>query len=208
LDCSNERVHAQTIALALDAAGSVVGNRCLELGCGRGQLSCCLAALGADHLVAVDLIPAMIQENKVRHPQIQRMCSDISDQDSINQLGLFDRIFAVEVLQCVPFESTIQPFFEKLLSGGRLIRVVPNGECPIVARTVERFDGNYVPVVSAQIKTLFESCPKIEWWSCRGLGFAEDQRIAPCDPTAWTVDLCWHKPPNRLMFVATKAHRR
>ena len=56
LDLSNEAVQAQTFAVAIEAAGAIGERRCLDIGCGYGQLSTCLHGLRASEVVGVDIV--------------------------------------------------------------------------------------------------------------------------------------------------------
>lgn len=204
LDCSNQRTHLQTIAAALEAAGSVIGKRCLELGCGRGHLSRCLDVLGGEELTAVDLVDDMLSGFAEQHPQIDWRCLDASDQDALERLGRFDLVFAIEVLQYLPIADTLRFLMERLTPGGRLVALVPNAGCPLVQKAVDRFDGAYVPGDVGEIKETFDACGDAAWWACRGLTFADDQRITPYELSAWSDDPHWATPPNRLLLVAEK----
>ncbi|MCG8448059.1 MAG: methyltransferase domain-containing protein [Pirellulales bacterium] len=202
LDCSNDRTHLQTISLALEAAGQVIGRRCLEIGCGRGHLSRCLSVLGAGELVAVDQVESMIAEQSAHFPEVAWHCRDASDHVSMQSLGKFDLIFVLEVLQYLPLVESLQCFAKQLLPGGRLVGVVPNAECPIVQKAMDHFEGNYVAADIEKIEAALEAIPEIDHWTCRGLTFASDQRIVPYEASPWTTTPDWPQPPNRLLFVA------
>lgn len=202
LDCSNERTHLQTISLALESAGQVGGRRCLELGCGRGHLSRCLDVLEASERVAVDQVESMLDGFAARYPQVSWHCRDAHDHEALKTLGRFDLIFALEVLQYLPIHETLQFLAKRLLPDGRLVGVVPNADCPLVQNAMDRFDGNYVAADVADIKHALDSSAEIAWWVCRGMSFAEDQRVAPYELSSWTDDPDWATAPNRILFVA------
>jgi len=202
LDSSNECTHLQTISLALEAAGQIERRRCLELGCGRGQMSRCLSVLDASERVAVDQVDSMLAGYAEDFPDVSWQCLDGSDQEAVHSLGKFDLIFALEVLQYLPISQTLPFLAERLTPGGRFVGVVPNAECPLVQNAVERFSGKYAAASVSEIQSAFETSSTIAWWSCRGLTFAEDQKISPYEVSPWTEDPQWRQPPNRILFVA------
>jgi hypothetical protein len=91
-----------------------------------------------------------------------------------------------------------------LAPGGRLVAVVPNADCSIVAGTRQRFDARYAPPTFEQLSREVGSLPGVAQWACRGLSFADDQRIAPYETTPWTRAPSWTRQPNRLQLAAVK----
>jgi len=71
LDYSNDRVQAQTFAVALEAAGSIQGRCCLDFGCGFGLLSMALEALGAAAVCGIDQSAVIINRNRQRTNSIE-----------------------------------------------------------------------------------------------------------------------------------------
>jgi len=201
LDSSNERTYLQTVAIALEAAGQVEGRRCLELGCGRGHLSRCLSVLGASENIAVDQAASLLAGHSKSFPDVSWHCLDGNDHEGMQFLGQFDLIFALEVLQYLPFSETLQFLAGRLNPGGRFVGVVPNAECPLVQKAMERFEGKYIGVNTVEIQSAFETCSSIDRWSCRGLDFADDQMISPYEVSPWTENPDWRRPPNRILFV-------
>ena len=66
LDYSNERVQAQTFALALEAAGPVRSKQCIDIGCGWGDFCCTLSALQASTVTGVDIVrSSLLNTNSV-----------------------------------------------------------------------------------------------------------------------------------------------
>jgi protein-L-isoaspartate O-methyltransferase len=202
LDCSNERTHLQTIAVALEAAGSAIGRRTLEIGCGRGHLSRCLAVLESAECVALDQVSSLFDGHERRYPEVTWICGDAGDRRTLQSLGSFDLIFLVEVLQYLPIADTLLRVTKQLAPGGRLVAIVPNAECPIIQKAAARFNGHYVPADVGEVKRTFESAPTVDWWACRGMTFADDQRVVPYALSPWTDDPNWPAPPNRLVLVA------
>jgi 2-polyprenyl-3-methyl-5-hydroxy-6-metoxy-1,4-benzoquinol methylase len=204
LDYSNARVQAQTFGLALEAAGPVQGKRCVDVGCGWGQLARALHELGASSVTALDLVPEPITKLAEQHPEIRWLCGDLSAHIATLGAGSSDLILMIEVLQYVPLEATLATAWELLAPGGRLVAVVPNAECPIVSSTRKRFDGHYSPPTVAELQRGLSGLPGCEYWAYRGLVFGRDQRIGPYDVTQWTRGESWFSQPNRLQLVALK----
>lgn len=201
LDYSNARVQTQTFALCLEAAGPVVGKRCLDLGCGWGQFTRVLAALGAGEVVGVDMTESLIASHRRTDPDIQWIRGDLQEEGFLESLGDFDLAFLLEVLQFVPLEESVRDVFRRLRPGGRLIGMLPNQECPIITRTIERFEGRFDCPSPERLAGLLSSLPNLAFWSMRGLTFLEDQRLAPYGTSAWTTSPDWATRPNRLQFV-------
>src|SRR5215211_4363657 len=112
LDYSNGRVQAQTFALALEGAGPVTGLRCLDVGCGWGQLTRVLGALGAAEPTGMDIVPDLITSLQETHPGQRWICGSPTDEALLESLGTFDVVFAVEVLQVVPFEPAVKALWK------------------------------------------------------------------------------------------------
>ncbi len=204
LDLSNSRVQLQSISLCLEAAGDVLGSACADLGCGRGQLAQALKALGAGSVLGVDFVEAVVAENRRRCPEIEWRSGDLTQQDFIGSLPSFDRIFLVEVLQYVDMASAVGAAWRHLRPGGRLICMVPNHACPIVARAMARFEGCYRAVAPAAVEAIAHMLPGLAMWAGRGLTFQPDQRLQPYMVSGWTGQLTFEEPPNRLNLVYVK----
>jgi len=206
LDYSNERVQAQTFGLVLEAAGPIGGRRCLDVGCGWGQLARALHDLGASAVTAIDVVAEPISRLSNEHAHIRWLTGDLSH----DELGLphasIDLVLLVEVLQYMPLAQTLRTAWKLLAPGGRLVAVVPNADCPIVASTRQRFDSRYAPPTFEQLRLEVCGLEGVEQWACRGLSFAEDQRIAPYEATLWTQTPSWPRQPNRLQLAAIKIH--
>ena len=204
LDYSNHRVQLQSLAAALDATGGVLGRTCLDAGCGRGQLSFALEALGAAAVTGVDIAADTVKTLQEKHPTCQWRQGSISDPGTYADLGRFDLVFAFEVLQYAVLDNSLALLWHSTRPGGRFIALLPNRDCPIVARTMQRFPGQYGPVSPSELKAKFSALPDLDFWACRGFWFRSDQRIAPYDLSPWTDDPTWEKPPNRLLFIAQR----
>lgn len=205
LDYSNARVQAQTLSLALEAAGVVAGESCLDVGCGRGQLTALLGASGAEAIVATDIVMPSGDETTGDGATVSRRCGDLTDGAFRGTLGVFGRIFLVELLQYVPLVQTLNAAWEILRPGGRIVGVVPNADCPIVQGTIRRFAGQYRPPTASELVRALGAHDDIGCVKVRGLRFLEDQRLVPYEVTdRWDGE---ERPPNRLLFVAAKENR-
>jgi 2-polyprenyl-3-methyl-5-hydroxy-6-metoxy-1,4-benzoquinol methylase len=208
LDYSNERVQLQSLGLALAASSNLIGQRCLDAGCGRGQLANTLALFGAGPVVAFDMVEGLLADNRRRHSEVQWECLNLNDRTAIERLGTFDRVYAMEVLQYVPVRETLSFLYSRLNPGGRIVAMIPNADCPIVQRSFARFEEQYVGVSVRELAELAAELADLETWACRGLGFTEDQRIAPYEFSSWTQSSDpgppGAAPPNRLFWVALR----
>ena len=205
LDLSNSRVQLQSISLCLEAAGDVLGRACVDVGCGRGQLSRALKALGAGSVLGVDLVEQVITENRRSFPEIDWIQGDLLQSEFMESLPVFDRIFLVEVLQYVDMARAVRSAWRCLHPGGRLVCMVPNRSCPLVARAMARFEGRYLAVEPAAIASLAGTLEDLAGWAGRGLIFQHAQLLLPYEVSAWSTDLVFDEPPNRLNLVFVKA---
>lgn len=204
LDYSNARVHAQTLAVCIEAAGDVHDKDCLDLGCGLGGFSGALRALGAASIVGVDIVDTMIEQNRLRFPDIDWRQGDASDDAFFDTLPTAERVFLVELAQYVDLEHLLPSAWRKVRPGGRLVGMVPNAACPIVRRAMERFGGHYRAAPLNVLATLADSLEGLESWGARGLSFGDDQRILPYEVGPWTTVDTFVTPPNRLNFAFLK----
>jgi 2-polyprenyl-3-methyl-5-hydroxy-6-metoxy-1,4-benzoquinol methylase len=204
LDYSNERVQAQTFGLVLEAAGPLTGRRCLDIGCGWGQLARALHDFGAADVTAVDIVPEVIGQLAAEFPHIRWLAGNLAHDELGLTAEATDVLLLVEVLQYLPLERTLAIAWELLASGGRLVAVVPNADCPIVKATRARFDDRYEPVGVDGLRHAILGLTHVERWACRGLSFAHDQAIHPYEVTPWTQSAKWATAPNRLQVVVVK----
>lgn len=207
LDYSNERVQLTTFGLCLDASGAVAQRDCLDLGCGRGQFARLLAAAGA-RVTAVDLLEEVLAERRALLPEITWRAGNLLDPAFVGSLGVFDRVFLLEVLQCVPWRQVLEQVWDHVAPGGRLVAMVPCGDCPIVQRVIARHAGVFSAPTHAELIATLRQLPDAEHWSSRGLTFASDQSLAPYVVSTWTQEPSWASPPNRLQFVVGKRNAR
>lgn len=204
LDYSNDKVQAQTFGFALAAAGPIAGKTSLDFACGAGRFATMLASLGAD-ATGVDLVPELIARNTARAPHVRWLVGTLPDAELEARLGTFDLVTALEVLQLVPFRSTLERLWSLVRPGGRVLAIVPNGECPIIKNVVARFQGHYVAPSPIEVRDAVSALAGLEAWQCRGMTFTEDQRIAPYEISPASTSGRFDGTPNRLLFVAKKA---
>ncbi|MDF1586579.1 class I SAM-dependent methyltransferase [Marinimicrococcus flavescens] len=202
LDYSNPAVQAQTLALCLESAGQIHGHPCLDVGCGRGQLAAMLRDLGGAPVIGVDFIEALVEEDRARFPGIDFRHGDACDETFLATLPPMDRIFAVEVLQCLEAATVLPRLWERLGPGGRLVCMVPHAPCPIVRRVRERMADRYHALDVAGAAAIAARLEGLSDWLVRGLTFGEDQRVAPYRTSAWGHDV--QGVPNRLNLVFLK----
>jgi 2-polyprenyl-3-methyl-5-hydroxy-6-metoxy-1,4-benzoquinol methylase len=204
LDYSNQAVQMQSFALTLESVGQVVGKTCLDVGSGNGQFARCLVALGATQVTAVELIAETVEKLQKTNPEVIWRQGDAGLASAYVGIETVDLISALEVLQYVEFAQTIERLWSLLRPGGRLVGVIPNANCPIVAKATERFSGYFRPVCVEDIISAVVQLPELESWSYRGMTFANDQSIAPYVVSLWTSAPDWEMPPNRFQFVIRK----
>jgi 2-polyprenyl-3-methyl-5-hydroxy-6-metoxy-1,4-benzoquinol methylase len=114
---------------ALDAAGSLRGKRILDIGCGRGELTCEAARRGA-HAVGIDYSEAAIKLSRLRlevldppaHERVEFLLLNAGDMSFPDHS--FDVIFMVDVyehLQPHEIELILSRIKRLLRPGGRLV---------------------------------------------------------------------------------------
>jgi 2-polyprenyl-3-methyl-5-hydroxy-6-metoxy-1,4-benzoquinol methylase len=202
LDMSNEAVQTQTFGLALEAAGPLLGKSCLDAGCGAGRFSALLATMGARDITAID----QVLEPRYQDPRIRWVRANLEDDLRLSSLPLFHHVFALEVLQYIPFASGLQTLWQRVRPGGRLIAVVPNGACPLVRQAAERFGaGNFTAPTPREVCATLASLADASIRAVRGLTFQQEQQIVPYRVDAWGRDPLADPPPNRWLVVAVKS---
>lgn len=93
---------------------------CLEIGCGKGELSFMLSQK-AKRVIAVDIADKMIQKAKVLHPNenIKYICCNIVDMEFKN--NSLDVIITVATAHHLPYDWLLNLARDKLKKGGKLI---------------------------------------------------------------------------------------
>lgn len=204
LDYSNEKVQAQSLLIALEAAGPLNGRQCLDVGCGWGQLSRLMVALGAK-VTAIDLTTSVINKLVVSYPEVNWQSGDFMSAENANWHAFFDVIMAVEVLQYVDFKKAVFKLWQDVKPGGRLVGMVPNAECPFVQRAMEKYPGRYRAVSAGEMGEALNNLPGNTLSIFRNLIFGKDQSLVPYVVSDWSNR--FHKSPdvpNRFHFVALK----
>jgi len=204
LDYSNERVQAQTFGSVFSAVGPAAGRRCLDVGCGYGQLASALHAVGGREVVGIDVTPEFIERLRQRHPLLRWEVGSLDNGELCERLGRFDIITLVEVLQYVDVAATLRRAWSMLEPGGRLVAVVPNRDCPIVGRAMARFPAAYLPPTPGELSDLAGGLAQCQSFGLQGMFFAEDQALVPYMLSGWTRCPDFPAPPNRLVFAALK----
>jgi 2-polyprenyl-3-methyl-5-hydroxy-6-metoxy-1,4-benzoquinol methylase len=204
LDLSNRRVQAQSFALTLEVLGDCMGSRCLDVGCGRGELSKCLADLGASQVTGLDVVPRLIEAARASRDDVRWICGSVDDEAALDTIGLVDRIALIEVLQYLPSDRVLRILWAHLAPGGRMVGIVPNANCPIVKSTVTKFGGQYVPLTQENLRERLAMLPELDASAIRGFVFLNDQRLLPYEVTPWDGTAGSGSIPNRLQFVAQK----
>lgn len=207
LDYSNDRVRFQTYGAVMEAAGPLTGVRCLDAGCGFGDLSRILDAGGAQ-VDAFDVVDETIRWLKLTHPRIGWFTADISKLSGDVVSGEYGLIVATEVLQYGDPATAIRSLFRFVAPGGRLVGCVPNSGCPLVANAAGRFAGRYSAISIEDLVSTLSTLPDVARYSWRGAVFLEDQTLLPYKLTPWSDKAHLegsHGIPNRLHFMVSRA---
>lgn len=218
----------QSFALVLESTGSLVDKRVLDAGFGAGELARMLDILGAK-VSAIDVVPTRIPTLREAAPAVAWWQGDLGDWTLPRNAEAFDVIVAVESLQFVDFDEAVQRLLSALAPGGRLVVLIPNSDCPIIQRTAEQFEHQFVGVSSEQLPQRIQRILNhraefdIREWrvDCRGIYLQQNQNVAPYRGGSWsnatetfeetTVGDAPPKPhfnlsptpPNRLQLVFT-----
>lgn len=192
LDFSNHALVVQNYAYVLEAIGSLADKRVLDAGFGTGELSRILDLLGAK-VSAVDVVPTRIPSLREQAPSIAWWQGDLGDWTLPRNADPFDVVVAAESLQYVDFNDAVNRLLSAVATGGRLIVLIPNADCPIIERTSERFDQQFTGVSLEQlpdrlIKILegrSENDTRTWRVDFRGIYFQADQTVVPYRSGAW-----------------------
>jgi 2-polyprenyl-3-methyl-5-hydroxy-6-metoxy-1,4-benzoquinol methylase len=203
LDYGNERVQQQSLDLALRAAAPVHQRRCVDVGCGRGQLSLALVAEGAADVMGLDTSPALVASLQQSHPALRWLEYSLSQSAPASLRAMFDCVFAVEVLQYVQLRMGLQHLWDFAAPGGRLVGIVPNRDCPFLASAIARFDGFYAPPATHELIAELRMLSGTTNVTVQGMWYTQQPEGPPyrLGPTDAAGD-----PPNRLLWTATKSH--
>jgi trans-aconitate 2-methyltransferase len=102
----------------LELLAAKAGERVLDLGCGPGQLTAQIAAVGVD-VVGLDRSEEMIAQARRNYPQLQ---FEVADARTFNVDRPFDAVFSNAVLHWVrPAAAAIERIWQALQPGGRFV---------------------------------------------------------------------------------------
>jgi 2-polyprenyl-3-methyl-5-hydroxy-6-metoxy-1,4-benzoquinol methylase len=199
-----EILQAQTFGIAIESAGLVRGKRCLDIGCGRGQLMLSIAALQAKEAVGVDIIADSINKLRIRHPHVRWEAGSLEDASFCHSLGQFDVVFIIELLQLVDWRASLRTLWDMVSPGGRIVAICPNKDNAIIQKTIARFGGSFGAPNPTELIELVDELPDLDCWAYRGMDFQKDQRIVPYVTLPWTNTLIENFECNRLVIVIQK----
>ncbi|MBD2105071.1 trans-aconitate 2-methyltransferase [Leptolyngbya sp. FACHB-261] len=95
-----------------------LGEHILDLGCGTGQLTAEIAALGAK-VVGIDHAPTMVEKAQANYPQLKFAVADATD---FSLAEPFDAVFSNAVLHWIQEpEKVIRCIWQALKPGGRFV---------------------------------------------------------------------------------------
>lgn len=197
MDYPNDRLQAYTYAQVLEALGRLDNQSLLDAGCGWGVLSRMAYCQGAS-VVGVDFVPETVQSLRKLHPMIRWETGNFAGPELRLSLGVFDRVAAVEVLQCVEFRSAIANLWDLVAPGGRLVGCVPNSLCPFAPGIRARYD-QWIPVAPEQIAGAARELPGCSALYMKGLTYLEDQTFLPYTASGWGSEISG--TPNRIVFA-------
>ena len=205
LDYATAEEQTFTFGACLLAAGPVAGTTCLDAGCGKGGFARVLRALGARQVVGLDLVASTIEALRRSDPDIRWESGDVSDAATMNTLGLFEAVFAIEILQCVSTLTACQNMWDAVAPGGRLIGVVPNGDNAFVQHRVAERPGLYAPLGVAALVEQIRTLANVADWGLMGFVWREDRSSILYDLLPLTSAPQWDDPPKRVLFIARKS---
>ncbi len=105
----------------LDVLRPQVGESILDLGCGTGDLTVQLAAVGSQ-VLGVDASPAMVDAARAKYPQQSFLQADVRTLDQVLGQRRFDAVFSNAVLHWVRQpELALGQMAARLKKGGRLV---------------------------------------------------------------------------------------
>jgi 2-polyprenyl-3-methyl-5-hydroxy-6-metoxy-1,4-benzoquinol methylase len=204
VDYATADEQAFTFGTCLMAAGSVTALTCLDAGCGKGGFARMLHAAGARQVVGLDYIDATMLALRDSDPGIRWESGSVCDAATLASLGVFDLVFAIEVLQCVPPGVMFESLWAAVAPGGRLIGVTPNADNPFVRRRADERPGLYAPLGTADIIQHLQALPGTAELGVMGFAWRDDRRSVLYDLLPLTSTPRWDPPPKRLLFLARK----
>jgi 2-polyprenyl-3-methyl-5-hydroxy-6-metoxy-1,4-benzoquinol methylase len=204
VDYATADEQAFTFGACFMAAGSVTGLTCLDAGCGKGGFARMLHAAGARQVAGLDYVDATIEALRDSDPGIRWESGSVCDAAAIAALGVFDLVFAIEVLQCVPPGAMFENLWPAVAPGGRLIGVTPNADNPFVRRRADERPGLYAPLGTAAIIEHLQALSGVADLGVIGFAWRDDRSSLLYDLLPLTSTPRWAQPPKRLLFLARK----
>jgi len=198
---SNDAVHLQYLAQVLDGVGPCRARRVLDAGCGAGASAVLLSRLGAI-VTGVDLVPERIDELSRRFPDIEWRTGDIAEQGFLSSLGLFDCVLAIEVLQHVCFQSTLNHLWRLVRAGGRLVACLPNGSSIEVQAAVARFNGRFLAPTAEEVIAATKTLEDVQLVRFKAMYFRGNQTVLPYECSDWNESI--DGIPNRVLILITR----
>lgn len=197
MDYPNDWLQVQLYAHLLEGLGVLTGQSLLDAGCGWGRFSLIANILGATP-VGVDFIPETVDGLRKLHPAIRWELADLTDPAQMAALGVFDRVVALEVLQHVDFEPTLQILWSLVAPGGRLAACVPNGRCPLAIGVNARLP-QWKPIAPERITHAASKSAGCRALYMKGLTYLDDQQLVPYAVSSWGEGITG--TPNRIVFA-------
>lgn len=110
--------------------GSVEGADVLDLACGSGTYCRMLAALGARHVIGVDVSEAMVEQARAKTPADERVEYHVHDVATMPRLGEFDILTASFLLNYAQTRAELaamcRAIADQLRQDGRFAGTLPN----------------------------------------------------------------------------------
>ena len=165
----------------LDAARiDLRGTRVLDAGCGAGDSTRALEArLAPSRLVAIDLMPEMVELARGATPRAEIRVGDITATGE--QDAAFDGIFVLGVLHHVPaWRAALRELARILAPGGVLV--------------MEELHGRAVDFEDRFVGTRHPEGARFDWPALRagiaaaGFALLSERRVACCTPVRWPPD--------------------
>lgn len=176
------------------------GGRVLDLGCGAGEMSSKLLAMGADHVLGVD-----VSESEIARAQQRTVARrlEFSVTDASQGLdGTFDLIYGRSILHHLDYRPLLTRLYERNLApGGAMVFMEPLGT-NLITRAFHRLvKSAHTPDERPLRKD------ELRWFDATFAGF----ELLPINyvsyPAAIASSLVLRDPGNRFLRAADRADR-